>query len=104
MPEKIKISMTIDLPFTLTKCEDVNAYLASCPYLDVQTQGCTRKKAKENLAEALRLFFISCIERGTLSKVLAECNITPAKKPIRKSTKNPKIPRISIPVPLEVSN
>ena len=52
-------------------------YLASCPMLDVHSQGETIQKAKNNLREALILFFESCIKRGTLDQVLKECGITP---------------------------
>jgi predicted RNase H-like HicB family nuclease len=47
--------------------------LASCPILDLHSQGETEKKARENLGEAMRLFFVSCFERGTLDKVLKKC-------------------------------
>jgi predicted RNase H-like HicB family nuclease len=47
-------------------------WIASCPSLDLATQGETFERAAENLREALRLFFDSCIKRGTMEQVLAE--------------------------------
>jgi predicted RNase H-like HicB family nuclease len=47
-------------------------WFASCPSLDLATQGETFERAAENLREALWLFFDSCIKRGTLEQVLAE--------------------------------
>lgn len=48
-------------------------YVASCPFLDVISQGESQEKAKANLKEALFLFLGSCLERGTLHQVLKEC-------------------------------
>ena len=48
-------------------------YIASCPILDVYSQGETESKAKKNLKDALSLFFVSCFERGTLDAVLKQC-------------------------------
>ena len=53
-------------------------YVASCPILDVYSQGETEEQAKRNLTEALTLFFISCFERGTLDNVLKESGFKPA--------------------------
>ena len=51
-------------------------YLASCCPLDVHSQGETEKEALKNIEEALRLFFTSCLERGTFDEVMRECGIT----------------------------
>lgn len=48
-------------------------YIAHCPPLDVASQGKTRNKALENIKQACALFLESCIERGTLEEVLADC-------------------------------
>ncbi len=48
-------------------------YLASCPVLDVHSQGITRKEAERNLKEALGLFLTSCFERSVLDQVLKDC-------------------------------
>jgi len=65
------------LPYIITK--RAQWFLATCPILDVHSQGETEKKAKENLVEALSLFFISCFERGTLDAVLKDCGFRPHK-------------------------
>ena len=53
-------------------------FVASCPVLDVHSQGTTEKKAIANLTEALQLFVESCYERGVLEQVLKECGFEPA--------------------------
>lgn len=45
-------------------------FLASCPILDLHSQGETQKKGQQNLGEAMRVFFLSCFERGTLDRIL----------------------------------
>ena len=47
-------------------------FIASCPLLDVHSQGTTEAKAKSNLVEALQLFIESCFERGTLHELFEE--------------------------------
>ena len=69
--EEIPVKFTIELPVKLTKGE--KWHVASCPILDVHSQGDTVEEAKSNLTEALTLFFLSCFERGTLDEVLREC-------------------------------
>lgn len=52
-------------------------YIASCPPLDLTTQGRTEKEAKKNLVEASQLFITSCLERGTLDQALKELGFVP---------------------------
>lgn len=66
--EKRGMILKVRLPMKMLKRE--RWYVASCPSLDVVSQGDTIKKAKENLSEAVSLFLISCLERGTLEQVL----------------------------------
>ncbi|MEE9464698.1 MAG: type II toxin-antitoxin system HicB family antitoxin [Candidatus Neomarinimicrobiota bacterium] len=47
-------------------------FIASCPMLDVHSQGTSEAKAKSNLIEAMQLFIESCFERGTLHQVFEE--------------------------------
>jgi predicted RNase H-like HicB family nuclease len=54
-------------------------YIASCPPLDLTTQGRTEEEAKKNLVEASQLFIISCLERGTLDQALKELGFVPLK-------------------------
>lgn len=65
------VNFEAQLPIEVKRDRDL--YIASCPLLDVCSQGLTRKKALENLGEALYLFFRSCYERGTLTRVLSTC-------------------------------
>ncbi len=69
------IILNIQLSFELVKKE--KWYVASCPALDVFSQGGTEKQAEKNLREALCLFLTSCVERGTLDAVLKECGFRP---------------------------
>ena len=55
-------------------------YTASCPDLDVASQGTTEEEALNNLAEAVQLFVVSCYERGTLEQVLKESGYRPMTK------------------------
>ncbi|MCF8128094.1 MAG: hypothetical protein K9N10_06240 [Deltaproteobacteria bacterium] len=68
---QIDIQFNANLPVTITKRE--KWYLATCPILDIHSQGESKEKAKHNLGEALSLFFISCFERGVLDDVLKGC-------------------------------
>ena len=98
---EIQVQFNAKLPVKITKRK--NWYLASCPILDVHSQGETERKAKKNLAEALTLFLISCFERGTLDKVLKECGFKPM-HPFtapRKATKPPE-DYINVPLPFIV--
>jgi predicted RNase H-like HicB family nuclease len=63
--------MTFHFPVRIVQKEQ--RYVASCPVLDVYSQGDTPEQAQNNLVEALTLFLTSCFERGTLDAVLKEC-------------------------------
>ena len=71
---EMKIQLTAKLPIQITRKE--KWFLASCPALDVMTQGETEEQARANIAEALTLFLRSCIERGMLDAVLKQCGFT----------------------------
>ncbi len=92
------------LPFEMKK--KGKWFIASCSILDVHTQGETKKKAKENLIEALHLFLISCFERGTVEQVLKECGFTLAQSDRTKATKTikaKKIDYLNIDIPFQVN-
>ncbi|MEI7589875.1 MAG: type II toxin-antitoxin system HicB family antitoxin [Deltaproteobacteria bacterium] len=80
--ERYGITMNVKLPVEILKRE--RWYVASCPALDVASQGETIKKAKDNLSEAVSLFLISCLERGTLEQVLRACGFTASQLTKRK--------------------
>lgn len=76
MMKSVVVQFNIQLPAVIK--EKGKLFIASCPVLDVFTQGNTLEQAKKNLAEALSLFFISCYERRTLETVLRNCGFRPA--------------------------
>lgn len=93
--------ITVMLPFGLTKRR--KHYLASCPILDVHSQGDTSEKAKSNLVEALSLFLISCLERNTLDAVLKECGFKVAS--ISQTAKTPRQQKyLTVPIPFHASH
>lgn len=75
---KIPASKSLRLPFRVKK--DGGVFISCCPTLDVYSQGPTRRKAIDNLADALRLFLLSCYERKTLDQVLKSRPRTAARK------------------------
>ncbi len=48
-------------------------YVSICPDLDIASQGETEQQARDNLAEAISGFILTCLEMGTLHQVLMEC-------------------------------
>ena len=102
--------MDIDVQFSLTVPVKITRkkkwYLASCPILDVHSQGESERKAKKNLGEALSLFLISCFERGTLDAVLKSCGFKAAYPPSTPLKKRPLVKKedyINVPIPFLVS-
>ena len=53
-------------------------YIASCPSLNVYSQGRDAKDARRALQQAVELWFESCIERGALDRALVELGFRPA--------------------------
>ena len=99
------LSMKFELPVTIKK--KTKWYVACCPILDVYSQGETEKKATANLVEALKLFFISCIERGTLDAAMKECGFKLIKQHDVKEAKE-KSPYkgtkfINVPIPFQAT-
>ncbi|MBF0138588.1 MAG: type II toxin-antitoxin system HicB family antitoxin [Magnetococcales bacterium] len=50
-------------------------FVATCPLLDVASQGRTEAEALMNIEEAVRLFLETCSEMGTLDQVMHEAGI-----------------------------
>ena len=48
-------------------------WLGFCPSVDVPTVADTKEEAKAAVREAVRLWVVSCAERGQLRAALAEC-------------------------------
>lgn len=72
----IKIKFQAKLPIKFT--DRGKWVLASCPILDMHSQGKNKTEAKNKLTEAVSLFFLSCFERGTLDAALKACGFKPA--------------------------
>lgn len=70
----VSVTLSFKLPVRVEK--QGKLFVARCPVLDVVTQGDTGQKARANLSDALYLFLVSCLERGTLDAVLKQCGFT----------------------------
>jgi len=93
------VTIEVKLPIRIKKKTKV--FISCCPSLDITTQGNTEDEAKRNLAEAIKLFLITCFEKGTLDSVLKRCGFTA----IDKSVKLPKDHRfITVPLPFMVKS
>ena len=93
-----KVFFQVRVPFKVKK--KGNVYVSSCDVLDVHTQGYSEREAKENLIEALRLFIITCYERGTLGEVLRDCGFQPIKTQM-KPIKDDKF--VTVPIPFSAT-
>ncbi len=60
----MQVTFNVKLPALVKKEKRGRRYISWCPVLDVYSQGESRDKALSNLSEALRLFFVSCFDRG----------------------------------------
>ena len=92
------IKFEVKLPAKIIKRR--NRFVASCPILDVHSQGQTEEKAKKNLVEALSLFLVSCFDRGVLDEVLKNCGFTVRRGILQQKTppmKASKFVSVSIP-------
>jgi len=70
---KRQLELRGDLPFELTR--EGAWIVASCPVLDVASQGKTAASAERNLAEAVRVFLRDCLESGTLENMFREAGL-----------------------------
>src|SRR3989304_1878743 len=93
----MQISMKIKVPATIGK--KGKYYISCCPILVVCSQGETEKKALNNLVEAINLFLISCLERGTLDEVLKACGFVPAKKVVKEKPFPARFKSLDITIP-----
>ncbi len=67
---------SIDFTLPLRLKRKANHWVATCPALDITTQGNNEQEAKTNLIEATRLFLSTCIEKGTIDDVLKGRGVT----------------------------
>jgi hypothetical protein len=97
MIKKIEFQARLPIKFT----DRGKWILASCPILDIHSQGKNKTEAKNNLTEAVSLFFLSCFERGSLDAALKDCGFRSAISiPTTKFKAIPKRDSISVPIPL----
>jgi predicted RNase H-like HicB family nuclease len=96
-----EIKFTFPVKFTRKK----EWYLASCPILDIHSQGDTEKEAKANLCEAVSLFITSCFERGVLDEVLKNCGFQAvySDRPHGKQKVVKKSDYIKVPIPFFIN-
>ena len=82
---KVCVKMELRVPVEIIKKD--KWFIASCPVLDIVTQGKTERSAKRNLGEALELFLTTCFEMGTLEDVLKTCGfeLVPPKEKLKGS-------------------
>jgi len=101
----IQVEFNVKLPFKITKRP--KWFLASCPILDVHSQGSTEEIAKKNLVETISLFLISCFERGTLDEVLKKSGFVPihgTSAPMRTTLTMGQENIISVPIPFRIES
>jgi len=70
MTRRVELRLSLRLPIELK--QERRSWIASCPALDVVTQGQTKEEATTNIEDALVFFFESCVRRDTLFQVLKE--------------------------------
>jgi len=99
---KTHVEFQLTVPVKTSKRR--NWYLASCPILDVSSQGETEDKAKENLVEALTLFLISCFERGTLDAALKECGFVPSSPTVVQEPVKKPLNYVNVPLPFTIDS
>ena len=63
--------MTRQLTAIIEREDD--SYVALCPELDIADQGATVAEARENLKEALKLFFETASETEIENRLRSEC-------------------------------
>ncbi len=98
----MQIGFQITLPAIIKKHDKY--FIASCPVLDVNTQGKNITEAKRNLVDALQLFITSCFERNVLDDVLSEAGFKPIS--VTTHSKKKRLPQnyfeLPIRIPLEL--
>jgi len=94
------VQFTLHLPAKIAKKK--KWFLASCPVLDIHSQGETEEQAKKNLTDALTLFFISCYERDMLDAALKECGFKAVHQPVIDVSTIPEKDFIDVPIPFHI--
>jgi predicted RNase H-like HicB family nuclease len=97
-----RVELGFNLPVKIVKKQ--KWYVASCPILDIFSQGPSVEQAKKNLREALTAFLLSCLERSTLDMVLKECGFQPILKKAKKESFPSHEEYLNIPIPFLVKS
>jgi len=66
------MSKTKDIEYTVQIWKEGNQYVAHAMPLDVMSSGRTPEEARKALDEAVHLFLITAMDKGTLEEVLHE--------------------------------
>ena len=78
--DTIRAMKTTQLTAIIEREDD--AYVALCPELDIASQGATVEKARDNLVEALELFFESADPSEIERRLHAEVFVTRIEVPV----------------------
>jgi predicted RNase H-like HicB family nuclease len=66
------MSKTEDIEYTVQIWKEGNQFIAHAMPLDVMSSGRTPEEARKALDEAVHLFLVTAMDRGTLEEVLQE--------------------------------
>jgi predicted RNase H-like HicB family nuclease len=94
------VSFEVKLPADINKKDEY--WVSACRPLDIYSQGTTKLEARNNLIEAIKLFLISCYERGVLDQALKECGLSPHHSPLKAFTA--KQDNVYIKIPLNLAS
>jgi len=103
---KVAVYFKLSVPIIVEKDTEINEYIATCPVLDIWSQGSAKKDAEKNIREAVSLFLLSCYERGTLNEVLIQSGFKPViNKPLSAPKRRKSLSQkfIQVQIPLEVA-
>jgi len=78
------VGINMKLPADIHTSDDGKWFIAHCPVFDVSSQGKTKKKAINNLIEAVSQFLITSMEKGTFDAVMKECGFHPDTSAVRR--------------------
>lgn len=71
------LEVKVKVRCTLRKSEATGLFVASCPTLQIKSQGTTQEQAKASIDDAVRLFVVHCLRRGILEEVLKNRGFAP---------------------------
>jgi predicted RNase H-like HicB family nuclease len=91
-----QVGIVFRLPAVLARDDDW--VIATCPPLDVASQGRSPDEARANLVDALTTFLLSCLERQTLDTVLRGAGFTPG-SPTHETPSEESNELLSVPLP-----